>query len=625
MGSTNKTSIGLSQFIATDKPSWLGDYNGDMRTISKEIDELTVNTSSVIAGKLTLIDTQIANLTDDVLKNTNDIAVNTTSIASLAVRMADVEMDIKSLDQRETDHYNAVTKNLDTHTADLKTLEDRQTYFSQNMDRIEDMAVLSTASIAKMDIRLVNAETEIANLKEETDLLSEESSNTVAKLDAVETQTRANTADIAKHEDTITEHDTSISALEQSVAALETSAEQIPKNTDAITELQGKMTDAETSIQGNSTDIDTLQEITKNMSSGVQIPFGFGVDADGKQGYLSPNGTLNPFVTPQEYMDLQDDINGNTTDISDLKDHVKNITAGASLPFSLGIAPGGAYGYIKNGELGVTPWVEESEVAKIVDLQPIQANVQTLTSDVGVLQTTVDAHGTEIQEVQTSVQTVSADLETLQETVNDQQLINLSHVNGTLNIYISTHGDDNNDGLSMGNPIKTSARLGVIINQNPAFTHVVHGIEQDTAIEGNLNCNSILVFAGFITLKSCTILAKRIVFADNDSPLTLTIDGIINISCRDVRRGQSSIAIIAQGRKIQKYIAFYGCVYNTILDSIDYYQNIDGLEVRLNGSMILNIADGLKAAIIASKSIVNGNKDSYTLTTDTTNVFLTVE
>lgn len=42
MASTNKTeALGLSQFIDTDKPTWRGDYNGDMRKLDVRAQEDT--------------------------------------------------------------------------------------------------------------------------------------------------------------------------------------------------------------------------------------------------------------------------------------------------------------------------------------------------------------------------------------------------------------------------------------------------------------------------------------------------------------------------------------------------------------------------------------------------------
>lgn len=50
MASTNKTkNIGLSQFIGTDKPSWLTDYNNDMANIDKN--STPTGTISQFAGE----------------------------------------------------------------------------------------------------------------------------------------------------------------------------------------------------------------------------------------------------------------------------------------------------------------------------------------------------------------------------------------------------------------------------------------------------------------------------------------------------------------------------------------------------------------------------------------------
>lgn len=44
MSSTNKTTnYELSQFVGSDKPTWLGDYNSDMAKIDTQMKENAVN------------------------------------------------------------------------------------------------------------------------------------------------------------------------------------------------------------------------------------------------------------------------------------------------------------------------------------------------------------------------------------------------------------------------------------------------------------------------------------------------------------------------------------------------------------------------------------------------------
>lgn len=52
MTATNKTTnYELSQFVGTDRPTWLGDYNGDMSKIDRQLKQI----ASATAGGLTSV------------------------------------------------------------------------------------------------------------------------------------------------------------------------------------------------------------------------------------------------------------------------------------------------------------------------------------------------------------------------------------------------------------------------------------------------------------------------------------------------------------------------------------------------------------------------------------------
>lgn len=72
MSSTNKTSnYNLSQFLGTDKPAWLSDYNADMAAIDAQM-KLNADAASTAAGSATTANTAIgtlANLTTDAKTN----------------------------------------------------------------------------------------------------------------------------------------------------------------------------------------------------------------------------------------------------------------------------------------------------------------------------------------------------------------------------------------------------------------------------------------------------------------------------------------------------------------------------------------------------------------------------
>lgn len=93
MGSTNKTTnLELSQFLGTDKPSWLNDYNADMLAIDSAVGENVTDISTAQSradSAYTLADntaSSVSALSTQVSANTTDIATaqgNITTINSL--------------------------------------------------------------------------------------------------------------------------------------------------------------------------------------------------------------------------------------------------------------------------------------------------------------------------------------------------------------------------------------------------------------------------------------------------------------------------------------------------------------------------------------------------------------
>lgn len=74
MTATNKTTnYQLSQFVGTDRPTWLGDYNGDMSKIDTQLKRNADDIASATAGGLTSV------------HHTNDLTGNGTSGSPLGV------------------------------------------------------------------------------------------------------------------------------------------------------------------------------------------------------------------------------------------------------------------------------------------------------------------------------------------------------------------------------------------------------------------------------------------------------------------------------------------------------------------------------------------------------------
>ena len=74
MASTNKTeNYDLSQFVGTDRPTWLGDYNGDMAKIDAQLKQNADDIASAAGGGLTSV------------SHTTDLTGNGTSGSPLGV------------------------------------------------------------------------------------------------------------------------------------------------------------------------------------------------------------------------------------------------------------------------------------------------------------------------------------------------------------------------------------------------------------------------------------------------------------------------------------------------------------------------------------------------------------
>ena len=74
MASTNKTeNYDLSQFVGTDRPTWLGDYNSDMEKIDAQLKQNADDIASATEGGLTSV------------SHTTDLTGNGTSGSPLGV------------------------------------------------------------------------------------------------------------------------------------------------------------------------------------------------------------------------------------------------------------------------------------------------------------------------------------------------------------------------------------------------------------------------------------------------------------------------------------------------------------------------------------------------------------
>ena len=99
MASTNKTSnLQLSQFIATDTPTWLVDYNGDMEKIDAgvgRVEELaeTASTQAVgVASGLQTTNQTVTTLSGQVANVQNQANTNTASVNGINQRLGNTDI-----------------------------------------------------------------------------------------------------------------------------------------------------------------------------------------------------------------------------------------------------------------------------------------------------------------------------------------------------------------------------------------------------------------------------------------------------------------------------------------------------------------------------------------------------
>lgn len=445
MSATNHTpTLGLSQFVGgVDKPTWLGDYNSDMEKIDTSIHNLEIGTTSTISGQIKILDTSVQELFRLDTEQTVKIAANTSSIGSIQMNLTVAQEQIDALDKRETLHNTATTAQLDSQKTVLDDMRKNMNHFELNMNRIEDMAVLSTASIAKLDVRMVTAESDISGLQSTSNDYGVNIDNLKTEVDVLDTTTRIHGTQInsAIH---------SLTVLTSSVAANQLNLETYKEKTDRLmSHIQDtsnnnttEITNIKQELSTTTNTANTVNTRTENITEGVAVPFGFGIGAGDKYGYIA-NGQsdITPFATATDISGIQDNVNTNIADIDDLKTRTSGITDGKQLPFSLAI-DGSTYGYIPNGETGVVGFVSREEVNSIVDLEPIRADITSLES-----QTT--SINNQLSNTNSNISSLNDTLHNTRQTVSDlsDNFNNIKRKTQNISDYVSipfSFGTDSN-------------------------------------------------------------------------------------------------------------------------------------------------------------------------------------
>lgn len=120
MSSTNKTTnYNLSQYIGTDKPTYLGDYNGDMLKIDNQMKanaDSASNATSAAGAAQAIAD----KASKDVQTLNNSLTANSEDIASLKTKNAQQDVSIQNVTNTASSALNKANQN-EQNITDINT------------------------------------------------------------------------------------------------------------------------------------------------------------------------------------------------------------------------------------------------------------------------------------------------------------------------------------------------------------------------------------------------------------------------------------------------------------------------------------------------------------------------
>lgn len=120
MSSTNKTTnYKLSQYIGTDKPTYLGDYNGDMLKIDTQL-KANADSASNSASAAGAAQAVADKASKDVQSLNNSVTANSEDIASLKTKNAQQDVSIQNASNTATSANNKANQNAQNIT-DINT------------------------------------------------------------------------------------------------------------------------------------------------------------------------------------------------------------------------------------------------------------------------------------------------------------------------------------------------------------------------------------------------------------------------------------------------------------------------------------------------------------------------
>lgn len=114
MSSTNKTTnYNLSQFVGTDVPSYLGDYNGDMSKIDKAIGDVANSQGSV--------EQSVTGLTAEVQGLSTQVSGVSTSVQQVQTSVAQIDTAYKQADTALSQRITANANNIQANTTAIES------------------------------------------------------------------------------------------------------------------------------------------------------------------------------------------------------------------------------------------------------------------------------------------------------------------------------------------------------------------------------------------------------------------------------------------------------------------------------------------------------------------------
>lgn len=120
MSSTNKTTnYNLSQYIGTDKPTYLGDYNGDMLKIDKQM-KANADSASNATSAAGAAQAVAEKASKDVQALNNSVTANSEDIASLKTKNAQQDVSIQNATNTASSANNKANQN-EQNITDINT------------------------------------------------------------------------------------------------------------------------------------------------------------------------------------------------------------------------------------------------------------------------------------------------------------------------------------------------------------------------------------------------------------------------------------------------------------------------------------------------------------------------